>query len=231
MGINDEIPPSGVLSQKGVNQVVKGEDTIEDFLSKMISLSDAGIFYEHSCPICVNSNRQKAEKQWLDSRNAEEVRQFFKDHGDSYTIPVIKNHMEGHLDQSQTELRKREYVDKLLVISSSSVTTLSRLEVAITALNERLLAMNAVQDPSVSILTVEKTRSEVSCKIVATIEKMLQFRAKLLGEMKNTGEVFTINKNSFVNLFTKLISESKSDEETRIINIVFTELNNIAQEF
>jgi hypothetical protein len=231
--LNNAIPPSGLMRQENIDSMVRGTggESLEDFLGRMVSINEAGSFYEPTCPICKSPSRSKAEKQWLDTRNAEQVRQFFVDHGERCDIPVIKNHMEFHLDQSEVEIRKREYVDKILLLNSGNVTTLDRLEMTITSISERMITINAMNDPSLPSATVEKMKTEATCKLSQTMEKLLKFRAQLLGEMKDMGEVFTINKSAFVNLFQKSIESSGTAEERLVVNRIFTELTNLCQEY
>lgn len=231
--MKDAIPPSGLMRQDNIDSMVKGtgSESLEDFLGRMVSINEAGFFYEPTCPLCKSTCRAKAEKQWLDTRNAEQVRQFFVDHGEKYDIPVIKNHMEFHLDQSEVEIRKREYVNKILLLNSGNVTTLDRLEMTITSVSERIVTINALVDHSLPSATVEKMKTEATCKLSATMEKLLKFRADLLGEMKDLGEVFTINKGAFVNVFQASVEAAATAEEKLVVNRVFTELSKICQEY
>ena len=109
--INDT-PSSGAISRSGVNSMVQSDNSLNDFMLRMVNLSDNGIFHEPGCPICSSEHRVKVEKMWVDMRNADSIRQFFIDRGNNdLTVPIIKNHMESHLDQSQDEIRRREYIE------------------------------------------------------------------------------------------------------------------------
>jgi hypothetical protein len=175
--------------------------------------------------------RKRAEKEWTDSRNADTVSHIFTDAGEKYTIPVIKHHMEHHLGSSGEELRKREYIHRISLLNSSGLSTLDKLEMTLTALNERLVSINALEDPEVPAATVEKLKTDSTCKITATMEKLLRFRADMLGEMKAHGEVFTIAKSAYINLFESLMGECSTENEKAFVNRIFSKLQSISKEY
>ena len=223
-------PSSKALRPSALNQVAESEGSLGEFLSRMVSLSDSGIYYESDCPICASDHRDKSEKMWLDTRNADAIRQFFVDKGKSYTIPVIKNHMEGHLDQSQDEIRRKEYINKItLLFNSGKVSTIDRIDMALTALQERLVAVNAISDQVKPLSEIEKMKADTTCKITSSMDKLLKLRADMLGEMKKDGEAFAINKQEFVDLFKRLL-DAPTDEERYVVNMVFAELHKICRE-
>lgn len=225
------IPDSKALSKSSAQDIVESEGAMEDFLSKMVNLSSSGIYYEPDCPICRSDHREKSEKMWLDTRNADSIRQFFLDKGHSYTTPVIKNHMEGHLDQSQDEIRRKEYINKItLLFNSGKVSTIDRIDMALTSLQERLVAVNAISDQSKPLSEIEKLKSDTTCKITSSMDKLLKLRADMLGEMKKDGEAFSINKQEFVDTFKRLLEESPTDEDRLVVNRVFSELHKICRE-
>lgn len=223
--------PVAVPSKTEVGKLASSNADLGEFLGRMVNLNNTGVFHEPKCPICRSPDRQQAEQDWLASRNAEQIRQFFIDKGQTFTIPVVKNHMESHLDQSQVELRKREYIDRVLALSKNPVTTLDRLEVALAAVQERLVAASALEDPGAAASVVEKIKSDSTCKLTSTMSVLLKFRAEMLGELRQNGEVFTVNKQVFIQLFAKLLSECVTDEEKLVVNKVFGELQKICREY
>ncbi len=227
-----DIPKTGALTSSGASDVVANKNSLNDFMLRMVNLNNVGIFYEPNCIICSCEYRDKAEKMWLETRNAESIRQFFVDKGmKDLTIPIIKNHMESHLDQSQEEIRRREYIEKLISINDSGkVSTLDRLDMALTALNERLVAVNAVSDSTKSVSDVEKIKADTTCKITASMDRLFKLRADLLGEMKNAGEAFSINKKDFITMFKGLLDGARTDEERLVINRVFQDIHKICRE-
>jgi len=218
-------------TKKQAVAIVSSDLAVEEFLRRMINLSDAGVFHDPQCPICRSTHRSASEKDWLQHRNAEQVRQYFLDKGEPFTIPVIKNHMEAHVDQSQVELRKREYIDRIISLSRKPVTTMERLEIALAAIQERLVAVNAIEDPSVPSSQVEKIKADATCKLTSAMNSLLELRAEMLGELKQNGEVFTVDKRAFASAFEKLLLECLTNEEKLVVNKVFTELSKISKEY
>ena len=218
-------------SKAEVGKLASSNAELGEFLGRMVNLNDAGVFHEPKCPICRSPDRQQAEQDWLASRNAEQVRQFFIDKGQTYSIPMVKNHMEYHLDQSQVELRKREYIDRVLALSRNPVTTMDRVEVALAAVQERLVAVSAFEDPGALTSAVEKIKADATCKLTSTMSVLLKFRAEMLGELRQNGEVFTVNKQAFSQLFARLLEGCKTDEEKLVVNQVFGEMAKICREY
>jgi len=226
-----DIPSTRALKPSSINQVVESENSLVEYMGKMVNLSESGIYYEPDCPICASDHREKAEKMWLDTRNADSIRQFFVDKGKIHTIPVIKNHMEGHLDQSEDEIRRKEYINKItLLFNSGKVSTIDRIDMALTSLQERLVAINAVSDSTKPLSDVEKIKADTTCKITSSMDRLLKLRADMLGEMKKDGEAFSINKQEFVAMMKRLLAESPTDEERLVVNKVFAELYQICRE-
>jgi hypothetical protein len=226
----DMINPQ-MLRATGIKSMLEGEEDIYTYLSRMINLSEEGVFHDQSCPICKSLTRSAAEKEWSGSRNAEVVRQIFLDKGEKYTIPIIKHHMENHFGSSGTELRKQEYIHRLSILGNAEMSTLAKLELTLTALNERLVAINAMQDAELPDSTVEKIKADSTCKIIAQMEKLLRFRADMLGEMRVNGEVFTVDKKEFVNLFADVLAEATTQNEKAIVNKIFARIQAICREY
>jgi hypothetical protein len=232
MMINDIPSPGAIKPSSITSAIVNTDNSMNEFMLRMVNLSDTGVFHEPSCPICSSDHRNKAERMWIDTRNAASIQQFFIDKGKKgLSIPIIKNHMESHLDQSQDEIRRREYLEKLIAINDSGkVSTIDRIDMALTALNERLVAINAVADQTKPISEVEKIKSDTTCKITGSMDKLFKLRAEMLGEMKRDGEAFSINKMEFVNMFKSLLEASPTEEERLVVNKVFNELHKICRE-
>jgi len=108
---------------------------------------------------------------------------------------------------------------------------MERLEIAMAAVQERLVAVNAIEDPSVSISHVEKIKADSTCKLSSSMNSLLQLRAEMLGELRKTGEVFTIEKKAFAAAFDRLLAGCLADEEKLVVNKVFAELSKICKEY
>lgn len=229
--MKDSLPASGSLKKSEVAKLAGGQISVDEFLHRMVNINDVGIFHDPNCEVCHSPHRKAAEDEWLSSRNAEQVRQLLIDKGETFSVPVLKNHMEFHVDQSQVELRKREYVDKIAGLSRDDVSTLDRLQMTLAAVNERMVTISALEDPAMPHAQVEKIKADSTVKLTATMKQLLEFRAKMLGEMRENGEVFTIDKDKFVKTFGKLLDECVTDEEKLVVNKVFGELGKICKEY
>jgi hypothetical protein len=63
------------------------------------------------------------------------------------------------------------------------------------------------------------------------MNSLLELRAEMLGELKQNGEVFTVDKRAFAAAFEKLLLECLTNEEKLVVNKVFTELSKISKEY
>jgi hypothetical protein len=53
-----------------------------------------------------------------------------------------------------------------------------------------------------------------------------------MGEMKSSGELITIPRNQFVNLFNEILVNAETDEQRKIVKLILdrlTELSKLAQ--
>jgi len=203
------------------------------FLLGLVNLNDTGIFHDPDCPICNSMHRRKAEADWLKTRDADVVHQLFKDHGETFSIPYIKNHMEEHLDSSQREIRKREYIEKVLAASERGLSTLQTLDIGIAALHNRLAEIEAMNndDPVKSPVEVSKIKADSVKNLTAAMGNLCQLRAKMLGELKRDGEVFYIKKGDFAKMSTELFEEATSNDQKLMISKFMQKIVEIAVDF
>lgn len=197
---------------------------IEEALQGLVNLNSVGTFVHPNCPICNSPRRLRAEHDWLSSRNADSVRQFFIDHGEDYSLPVVKHHMEQHLAAAQDDLRKREWIERVVSIHKSAISTLDNLDLSMAALNDRMAVMSALDDPEIPKANLEKIKSDAICNLTAKMSALLQLRAKLLGEMLGSGEMIIISTEEFAKLFDELLQDARSAEERQIVDRVMTRL-------
>lgn len=210
-----KLPPTSSVE---VKNVVSDDRALERFLTAQVSLNDLGVYSEENCTLCSSRSRQEAEEKWLVSRDAAEIREFLRSEGESMPITVIKNHMEYHVDQSFVELRKREYISKLIMLTRLNLDTLGRVDMALSSISERLLSANAAEDPGLSPAELEKMRADATCKLIQAMTKLLELRANLMGEMKDSGDLLSIKQEDFANIFSEVLQEFTSEEVRRAIN-------------
>jgi len=231
--MSDDTPKTITVPKRSDFAAMIAESDASDFLLGLVNLSDSGVFHDPDCPICNSSHRRKAEADWLKTRDADMVRQLFKDHGETYSIPYIKNHMEEHLDSSQREIRKREYIEKVLSASRRGLTTLETLDIAIAALHNRLAEIEALEnsDPAKSPVEVAKIKADSVKNLTAAMGNLCQLRAKMLGELKRDGEVFTIKKGDFAKISTELFNEAENNDQKLMISKFMEKIVEIAVDF
>jgi len=201
-----------------IRRAVADDKALERFLLSQVSLNKEGKYFERDCPICNSQIRLESEEKWLKSRNADEILEFLKSKGEPCPITVIKNHMEFHLDQAYLELRKREYINKIIALSQMSLDTMTRVEMSLAAISERLMTISAMEDPDLTPGDLEKLKDEQTCKLIATQTKLIEIRASLMGEMKNDGDLLSVRKEDFSKIFADVLHEFKSEEARRIVN-------------
>jgi hypothetical protein len=216
-----------------ISEAMSSEGSLDDFLMKMVNLNSAGVFHDASCAICCHPSRKRAEEIWLKERDAEKVRAIFTATGSSFSIPVIKNHMENHLDQSQVEIRKKEYINKIVnAQKGGGIPTVQRVDLALSAVNERLIAVGAMQDPMESVSKVEKMKSDATVALTKSMKELFNLRAQLLGEMGKDGEVIAFQKHDLERIIAEVIKDfSYSDEAKLVVNSFLEKILSIRQHY
>lgn len=210
-----------------VKRIISDDRAMERFLSSQVDLNSDGIYYEKDCVLCNSQSRKLSEERWLRSRDAEEIRTFLRERGEPVNITVVKNHMEFHIDQSYIELRKKEYINKIITLSSIHLDTLGRIELALASISERILSINATEDPDISISELGRIKSDATCKLVTSMTKLLELRANLMGEMQTKGILFSISEEDFSNIFTDILKEFDTDEARAIVNSLLDKFSKI----
>ena len=179
---NQEIVPSGNDSLSPVDVYKSSGNSIREFLSAVVNLSESGFFCEPTCPICVSKYRPVSEAKFnQDSeekdfeKKCDNIRKFFLSRNEDISIPVIRNHFGNHLNQGENELKKREYVNRLATLNVVDRSTLDRLRILMDALQDRLIS---------TVELNQELRGKELVAISKTMTQSLELRAKIMGEMK-----------------------------------------------
>jgi len=221
--------PIPVPSPGQVKDITKNPKALEDFLFSTVQISADGHYYEPNCALCASIYRAKAEAEWLENRDAKRALDLLRKEGEAMPLTVVKNHMDHHIDQAYVELRKREYVSKILELSQVELDTLGRIELALSSISDRLVSVNATEEPGISPVALDKIKTEATCKLVSSMTSLLQLRSNLLGEMFINGEVFTIRQDDFTKIFNDVLAESNTQETRKIVNIILTKFAQISK--
>jgi hypothetical protein len=217
------------IPEAELKKVVSDDAALERFLALQVSLNNDGVYFEPNCPLCSSMCRKDAEEKWIKDRNSDDIRDFLKSKGEPVPLTVIKNHMEYHIDQSYVELRKKEYIQKILTLSRINLNTLSRVEMALSSVGERLISVNAAEDPGESPAALEKARADSTCKLVASMAKLLELRATLMGEMQDSGNLLSVRQEDFEAIFKETLLEYKSPEAREIVKTILDKFSKVAR--
>jgi len=242
---NDQISSSAPEKEsKDVEGISKPHDNSQDsslvnsydqdinrLLSQAINLNGDNIIHEPSCEICSSEYREELEAKWLDSnRSYTEVKKLLQSKGVTKKISksTIQNHMLHHFDRSVTEIQKIEYLNRIRRYNNYNLTTLDRIKLGISALTDCLMGINSiVPDSETSAAEIQKIKSSETSRLMSSMSSLLKLQAEIMGEMKNSGELITIPKREFINVFNEAIISAKNDSQRDAIKDILSKLGSI----
>ena len=203
---------------------------LREFLSSVVDVNDQGVYCDPDCPICNSNHRESAEKAWLDGdpydrERADKVMADLNSHGTKVSREVVLNHCASHLLAGAEALRRLEYIRKLCNMGSVRLTTLDRLEFAMAAISERMLAAGAiVSDGKIPAHEVEELRTRLTNQLAKTSSTLFSLHAQLERDMEDEGQIIRINREVFRTAFDKAVSDTKNERERELINFLLSEL-------
>jgi len=207
---------------------INGE--VEMALSQTINLSAEKTLHEPTCIICSSPYRDEIENKFIENKNHKDVIKLFKTRSDiPISNDVIDNHMRFHHDKGIKELQKIEYIGRLRRLNSVELTTLDRIKMGFSAIEERLMGINSITPSGdLSAAEVEKIKSSETTRLMTVFNQLLKLKASMLGEMKNSGELISLPRQAFVDIFNKAIVEAKNDGEKETLKKLLNELANLS---
>lgn len=194
-----------------------------ELFSSVIKLNDKGIFHEPSCSLCASKYRIEAETIFLktpqyDNDKYIKSKTFLDEKGEGFSLDVIKNHCDNHINQGAAQLRKIEYISTIDNLSSIKMSTLEELDIMLSALKERMIETSKITaDSRTSRTDVEVIKSNIIAQISKSFSALLKLRSELLGEMKNSGDVIVIDRTKFKRIFNEALDAAKNEEEKAVI--------------
>ena len=194
-----------------------------ELFGAIIKINERGVFVEPSCPFCLSPHRSEAECIFLktpqyDNDKFTKTKIFMDEKGEAYSIDVIKNHCKNHIEQGESQLRKIEYLTTIDNISSVKMSTLEEIDNVISALKERLIETSKiVPDSKTSRSEAEVIKSNIVSQISKSFSALLKLRSELLGEMKNSGEMISISRHKFKQIFNDALDAAKNEDEKNVI--------------
>ena len=204
---------------------------LEKTLSQAINLSPDNTFHEPTCLICSSPYRTEIEEKWVETKSHADIKDLLKGRTLSkISTGVIDNHMRFHYERDINQHQMREYVDRIKRYSTSELTTLDRIQFALSALTERIVGINAITPSGdYTAADIEKIKSAELTKLMGAYGKFTKLQADLMGEMKDTGDLISIPKEAFIHFFNKALTEAKTEDEKEIVNKILTQLASLSQ--
>ena len=209
---------------------VYSDGDVEMALSQLININADNILHEPTCIICSSPQRDEVEKKFIENKNYDETIALFKTKSTgSISRDVIDNHMRFHYERGIKELQKIEYIGRIKRLNSVELTTLDRIKIGFSAIDERLMGINSITPSGdLSAAEVEKIKSTETSRLMLVYNQLLKLKATMLGEMKSGGELIMLPRQSFVDIFNRALTEAKNDEERELIQKILRELGNLS---
>ena len=230
------VPETTALTAPVTGQVVQTKTgELTDILSSIINLSASGIYHECSCPFCSNRYRAEAEKVYksidFQSKDKDErVSQYFKSVGQNISCDVIRNHVKGHMDKGDNEIKKVEYISKLATLSTSNATTVDQIKLGVSVIMECITSVGSIApDKNTTFSEAQALKASLVTKLVKAWVDMIEFQHKIYGEDMKKGNVIILPKGGFVKVFDDALVNAKNKQDRALIQSIMTGLENLEQ--
>jgi len=201
----------------------KGFDHVESMLSQAINLSNDKRMHEPTCPICNSPLRTDVEDMWdktPGNRITKPIQDFLKERtGLKVSAEVVRHHMKNHKDSGDREIRKVEFVDRVRrLYGNGSATTLDQIQLCLAIITDRIMEMNTIApDHDHTVAEIEKVKNAEINRLMKTYGDFMKLRATVLGEMRDSGDIISIARKKFIDVFNTAIIEAENDREREII--------------
>lgn len=202
-----------------------------DVLAQIINLNVDGIMHEPTCIICKSPYRDEIEAKWIETKKHSDIKKILKEKAHlNVSDDVIDNHINFHYSKGIRELQKIEYISKLKRMSTVELTTLDRIKLGCSAIEERLAGINSiVPDNITSAIDVEEIKSSAVTKLMSTYTSLLKLKATIVGEMHDTGELIVVPAQDFITIFNNAIIDAKTDGEREVIKKLLGNLTELSK--
>lgn len=204
---------------------------VEKILSQAVNLNESMLMHESTCPICSSSYRAEAEALYFDNNmDWQGVKELIENNeGRTISKDVVENHIRYHTEKGIRELQKMEYIDRIKRLNTKGCSTLERISLLSSILLERIIDVNSITpDGENTSADIAKIKSSETNKLVNSYNSLLKLQAGILGEMKSSGDVVSIPREAFINLFTEAITrKAQTDRERKIIQDLLDNLQDV----
>lgn len=201
-------------------------------LERLIDLNERQQVHEPTCLLCNSPHRQKLEDEWDDSgESIKAVQDLWKKLNSSHVgKSAVEMHFFHHIRKEIREIQKVEYINKLNNLKGENQSSIERIKLYLAAVDERILGINSVvPEGDLDPARVEQLKSSEMVKLMGSAEKLIKLLAQITGEMAVSGDLVTIPKSAFIEVFTKALVEAKNDREKEVINGILESLGDLAQ--
>lgn len=224
------MPTDDIFSEKEVQPLMSSVSVSampilnepEKLLKQVVNINSKKVFLEPSCPICISHKREEIDNKIIENPyKLQDIQSFISQNFNiDISADLIQNHYENHYSRRLKEINKSEYVAKIGRMTASA-TTMESLELLGNILLERLVEANSIPSSAGDLIDVEETKTKQTSTLMNQYKWVLTMKANLLGEMKVSGEVISIPKDAFVDIFKKAALEvSKTDGERKIVKFI-----------
>jgi len=195
-------------------------DQVDKMLAQAVNLSGDSRMHEPTCPICNSPLRAEAEDMYeRNPRDLKAIKQFFKERSNlNVSVEIIKHHMKDHKDGGVKEIRKVEFIDRVRRLYNSDTTSLDQINLCLGIITERIMEINSLgPDNENSVADIEKMKTSETTRLMGQYSKMIQLRATILGEMRDNGEIISIQQKRFIDVFNTALINAKTDREKELV--------------
>lgn len=197
---------------------------------QLIDINEGNIIHEPTCAICNNSHRAEIEQMWIEKKNLDEIKKVMDS---KLSIPnlrsAIENHVLYHFNREVRELQKKEYIDKIQRLTAENLTNLQRIKISLAAIRERLAGINSiVPTGDIGQAEIERIKSSETSRLLTTESNLLKIKYTIENEMKKTGELITIPRQSFLEIFNSSLINAKTSAEKNAVQNILQKLMNLS---
>lgn len=195
---------------------------IQDFLTNVINLNQAGNYYEPTCKVCTSALRERGEKYYgsldpLNKHKDEALSSWFASEGEDIPLDAVKNHTSNHVGVGDREYRKIEYINRVSNLCSVQLDPLQRLDFAIAAITDRITEMSSHSQGN---MLHEDKRSKIMNDLFKTYGSLLEQQNKLIQSMEEEGKLVRIPRDEFNSVFKKHMDPLNEEERERLLELL-----------
>jgi hypothetical protein len=210
---------------------------LSELFGAIVHLSEGGTYHEPTCPVCNSKHRTKAEEAWRSMDigtvrdRAARVKQYLTSVGETISADAIRNHAKAHMEAGEVELRKIEYLTKVSNLSNVGITTVEQVNMGMAVIWECIVASGAIVGDGKSLSNAKATeiRAAIISKLTRAWTDMLEVKCKMLGQMKDKGEVISIPLKSFSDLMNRTLIKAETKAEKDLVGEIMDGIRAMAQ--